>query len=260
MKKFLIGLMLSWMVMISCSIVGNCMVQQTKESVYLPIGENSWFKLEVERQSQSNNHINLPEDWHKKVTTARKVVDKRPSANSVRAALQNGLEFNFIIPIKENVEGILAYLGPRQVASFCIKLSDNTDDIEKIINETTRPQQVIEAKLMNIGAGITYEKVIESMERELDIPETDPLSVLNVQNFQIIPFSIGNRAYGGCLLIPDMDAPLGQSFAWFTRGGGQQKNKFQNLETVLNDYWQSMELKEKAFSNASAPFRSLSPR
>jgi hypothetical protein len=37
MKKFFMGLMLSCVAMFSFGVVGNCMTQQTKDSIYLPI-------------------------------------------------------------------------------------------------------------------------------------------------------------------------------------------------------------------------------
>jgi hypothetical protein len=59
MKKFLIGLMFSCMVVFSFNVVGNCLTPQTIESAYLPIGENSWFKLEVEQQARGNSSRNF---------------------------------------------------------------------------------------------------------------------------------------------------------------------------------------------------------
>ncbi|MDR1521585.1 MAG: hypothetical protein LBS28_01845 [Streptococcaceae bacterium] len=79
MKKFFMGLMLSCAAMFSFSVVGRCMIQQTKDSVYLLLREDSWFKSEVEQQTEGNRYIKLKGDWYRKVTAPSKViVDKRP--------------------------------------------------------------------------------------------------------------------------------------------------------------------------------------
>ncbi|MDR0690545.1 MAG: hypothetical protein LBF32_00425 [Streptococcaceae bacterium] len=69
MKKFFMGLILSWVAMFSFSVVGNCMTPQTINSAYLAIGENSWLKSEVEQQAQGNRYVILKRDWYQKATT-----------------------------------------------------------------------------------------------------------------------------------------------------------------------------------------------
>ncbi|MDR1013024.1 MAG: hypothetical protein LBL38_02010 [Lactobacillales bacterium] len=242
MKKFLIGLMLSCLVVFSFNLVGNCMTPQTKESAYLPINENGWFKLEIERQAQNDNYIRLPGNWYKKVETSKTIVSTRPGVNSVGAALKKEKEFSLDIPIENNGNYLMA---GQPVVSVCIRLNDSSKSIEEIVREVEKPAQVIEVKFMNIGAGTPYEKIISRMEERLNVPEMDPLFVLNVENFQIISFNIGIYSWG-YILAPSMDAPLDKSFIWFTRGGGENNNRFSNLGAFLDGYWKDIELQAQS--------------
>jgi hypothetical protein len=243
MKKFFMGLMLSCVVMFSFSVVGNCMTQQTVNSVYLHIEENSWFKLKVERKAQDNPYINLPRDWYKKVWMPSKtIVDKRPPMTAedspilVKEVLQEPRDFNLYIPI----EG--GFFGP-EVASFNVKLKNNNKSIEEIVNEKNKPKQIIEAKFMNVVCpGKTYEDEVIAMERQLDV-QTNFSQILNSADVKIIPFNMGIRSCG-YIFTSNLDGALENALIYFTRGG-YGNNQFNILKTFLDDYWQNMGLKAR---------------
>ncbi|MDR0615051.1 MAG: hypothetical protein LBF82_03745 [Lactobacillales bacterium] len=271
MKKFLMGLMLSWVAMFSFSGVGSCMTEQTIKSAYLPIRENSWLKSEIERQAQEIRYIkNLPEDWYQKVMVPSKaIVEKRlrtadGSPILVKKILQNPItEFILSIPIEDEY----GLLGP-QIASFYVKVKNdiNAGPIERILklNKPSKPKRAIEAKLLNsFGAGgTTCEEEIGMMEAPVaddDIQQkgTELLQLrsnLSNTNMQIIPVSIGTCA-GGWILARNEEEAIDQSFIWFTYPlSGYERRKFYKLDFVLNNYWRGIELKEQVFKAPSYEF------
>ncbi|MDR0690935.1 MAG: hypothetical protein LBF32_02645, partial [Streptococcaceae bacterium] len=88
---------------------------------YLPIGENSWFKLEVEPQSRGNHYIRLKRDWYQKVMKPSKtIVKKRPrvaedSPILIKEVLQGSKVVHLYIPIEDDEDG---FFGSQLVASF----------------------------------------------------------------------------------------------------------------------------------------------
>ncbi|MDR1473063.1 MAG: hypothetical protein LBI41_00655 [Lactobacillales bacterium] len=267
MKKFLIGLMLSCVAMFSFSVVGSCMTQQTIKSAYLPIAPNSWFKSEVEQQAQNIHYIkNLSNGWYQKViTSSNSIVDKKPAGNPsipVKAVLKKSKKVYLSIPIEDQY----GFLGP-QVASFYIKVKNddiNAESIEEILrlNEQRKPEEVLEAKLLNsFGAGTTYEEEIAMMEREVpaaqstDKWEREPcLRIaelpfnLRTADLKIIPVNLNfGTLTCGYILTPSIDAPLEYAVIWFTHVHPRyERRQFYNLKNVLDTHWGIIEDRQEA--------------
>lgn len=78
MKRFLTGFILACGIMFNFNVVSHCLTPQTKESVYLPMQEDSYIVKEIEQKVKSVPNVELAENWHAKSMVFKKIVDTSP--------------------------------------------------------------------------------------------------------------------------------------------------------------------------------------
>ncbi|MDR1522103.1 MAG: hypothetical protein LBS28_04550 [Streptococcaceae bacterium] len=231
MKKLIKLMLLACVLGMFCCIgvVGNCMSESAKLSVFLP--NNSWLIHEVSTKLQQANRVPI-DGWQTRIKVNFNCLERHGGSEQIVDinSILNKTIVNLSIPMGEK-----RIIGPAAL-SVTVKFDKPVASIDDEIRATDPPKdernEIIpyEIKVMNIGSW-GYEREINSIEEIANERFVDFL--FDEEDTKLFLINLGTQSSGYILVDHD-----NHKLFWPRRDFCSfKKGQFAELKDVLSAYW-----------------------